>query len=120
MKRLMVSLFAFSFIAFVYFQLKPVDPNEERMVQVQSVVTKVNKGRMGDYIIELKDKAGMYFISKVDVENLNLDSLAAKLNGQRVSVSFIKPNILSRFGPMINKKRITKVELGNQTVFSVI
>lgn len=119
MKRLIISLLAFSFIALVYFLWKSV-ADSGAQVQIQAVVTKVNKGGMGDYIVELEDKTGMYFISKVDIDNLCLDGLTKKLNGQRVSISFIKPNILSRFGPMINKKRITKLALGNQVVFSTI
>lgn len=120
MKRLITTLIASSFIAILYVLLKPVDDQRTQTVQIESVVTKINKGRMGDYIIELEDKTGMFFISKANIKDVSLDSLVNKLSGQRVSISFIKPNILSRFGRMINKKQVTKLTVGCQTVFSTI
>ncbi|WP_134088684.1 hypothetical protein [Olivibacter sp. XZL3] len=113
-------LLGWGIVAVFYFLLKPVEVAEGNATQIQSVVTNVDKGGLGDYIVELEDKSGMYFISKRYTKNLNIDSLAEKLNGQAVSVTFLKPNALSRFGPMITKKQRTKLEVNKQTVFSAI
>jgi len=75
---------------------------------------------LGDYIVELEDKSGMYFISKADAQNINIERLAKAVDGRRVSVFYLKPKALSLFAPMINRRQITKLEVGENVVFSII
>ena len=119
-KIVFACLIGLGIVLLSYNLLKPIDVTEENSIHIQSIVTKVDKGGLGDYIVELEDKSGMYFISKADVQNINIERLAKAVDGRRVSVFYLKPKALSLFGPMINRRQITKLEVGENVVFSII
>lgn len=120
LKIVFAGLIGLSVVTLFYYLLKPIAVTKENSIEVQSVVWKVNKGGLGDYIVELQGRSGMYFINKADAQSLNIDSLSKTLTGQRVSVSYLKPKTLSNFGPMISKRQITKLSIDDKVVFSAI
>lgn len=85
-KIVFACLIGLGIVLLSYNLLKPIDVTEENSIHIQSIVTKVDKGGLGDYIVELEDKSGMYFISKADVQNINIERLAKAVDGRRVSV----------------------------------
>lgn len=119
-KIVFACLIGLGIVVLSYNLLKPIDVSGENSIHIRSIVTKVDKGGLGDYIVELEYKSGMYFISKADVQNINIERLAKAVDGRRVSVFYLKPKALSLFGPMINKRQITKLEVGENVVFSII
>ncbi|QNL51031.1 hypothetical protein H8S90_05420 [Olivibacter sp. SDN3] len=119
-KSIFAGLVGLSVVMLFYYLLKPIEITKENSIEVQSVVWKVNEGGLGDYIVELQGRSGMYFISKIHSQHLNIDSLSKTLTGQQVSVSYLKPKALTNFGPMIGKKQITKLMVDNMVVFSAL
>lgn len=100
--------------------LRPAKISRANSLSVNATVTGISKGGLNDIIISLDRARGIFYIAKSASQNLDIDSLSKRLVGEQIIVFYSKPHFLSRLSPIADKKLITEILLGTDTVYALI
>lgn len=105
-------------VGIIFFLLSPTATTKSNSARLTAFVSEVQENKKGDLTLTFRDKKGLFYFPKKNIQGMPGDSLIRILPDHEVTVYFVKPHFLSGLHPQAETKRVRELILDGKVLYS--